>query len=59
LCKNDIAINEQMKRLTPHPVLVIIEAEPKTIGLPTEAYIEVEEVHDVSDFTFQIGIGNA
>lgn len=32
-------------------VLVIIDAEPKdhNIGLPTEAYIAVEEVHDVSD----------
>ncbi|VDK51810.1 unnamed protein product [Cylicostephanus goldi] len=46
LHKNDIAINEQMKRFVPHPVLVIIEAEPKDIGLPTEAYIEVQEVHD-------------
>lgn len=46
LHKNDIAINEQMKRFTPNPVLVIIEAEPKDIGLPTEAYIEVQEVHD-------------
>jgi len=29
---------------------VIIDAEPKdlNIGLPTEAYIAVEEVHDVS-----------
>ena len=31
-------------------MLVIIDAEPKdhNIGLPTEAYIAVEEVHDVS-----------
>lgn len=46
LCKNDIAINEQLKRFTPNPVLVIIEAEPKELGLPTEAYVEVQEVHD-------------
>ncbi|CAI4226676.1 unnamed protein product [Auanema sp. JU1783] len=46
LHKNDIAINEQLKRFTPNPVLVIIEAEPKDIGLPTEAYLEVQEVHD-------------
>ncbi|CAJ0586425.1 unnamed protein product, partial [Mesorhabditis spiculigera] len=46
LHKNDIAISEQMKRFCPHPVLVIIEAEPKQIGLPTEAYVEVQEVHD-------------
>ncbi len=29
-------------------VLTIIDAKPKEIGLPTEAYIAVEEVHDVS-----------
>ena len=29
-------------------VLVIIDAKPKDLGLPTEAYISVEEVHDVS-----------
>lgn len=46
--QNDIAINEQLKRFTQNPVLVIIEAEPKDLGLPTEAYIEVQEVHDVS-----------
>uniref|UniRef100_A0A914WHH7 26S proteasome non-ATPase regulatory subunit 7 n=1 Tax=Plectus sambesii TaxID=2011161 RepID=A0A914WHH7_9BILA len=46
LRQNDIAINEQLKKFTPNPVLVIIEAEPKDLGLPTEAYIEVEEVHD-------------
>lgn len=29
-------------------VLVIIDVKPKDLGLPTEAYISVEEVHDVS-----------
>ncbi|VDM47973.1 unnamed protein product [Toxocara canis] len=48
LCQNDIVINEQLKRFTMNPVLVVIEAEPKDLGLPTEAYIEVQEVHDVS-----------
>lgn len=46
--QNDIIINDQLKKFTPNPVLVIIEAEPKDIGLPTEAYVEVQEVHDVS-----------
>ena len=32
----------------PEKVLVIIDAKPKDLGLPTEAYIAVEEVHDVS-----------
>ncbi|NXP37893.1 PSMD7 ATPase, partial [Leiothrix lutea] len=48
LHKNDIAINELMKRYCPNSVLVIIDVKPKDLGLPTEAYISVEEVHDVS-----------
>lgn len=28
-------------------VLVVIDAKPKDLGLPTEAYIAIEEVHDV------------
>jgi len=46
LAKNDININEQLKKFTTNPVLVIIQAIPKDAGVPTEAYIEVEEVHD-------------
>ncbi|CAK8692091.1 26S proteasome non-ATPase regulatory subunit 7-like [Clavelina lepadiformis] len=46
LCSNDIAINELLKRYNPNAVLVIIDAKPKDLGLPTEAYIAVEEVHD-------------
>ena len=29
-------------------VLVIVDAKPKALGLPTDAYYSVEEVHDVS-----------
>lgn len=29
-------------------MLVIIDVKPKDLGLPTEAYISVEEIHDVS-----------
>lgn len=46
LCPNDIAINELIKRYNPNAVLVVIDAKPKELGLPTEAYIAVEEVHD-------------
>ena len=28
-------------------VLVIVDAKPKALGLPTDAYYAVEEVHDV------------
>lgn len=34
--------------VVPCQVLVIIDVKPKDLGLPTEAYISVEEIHDVS-----------
>ena len=34
-------------------VLVIIDVKPKDLGLPTEAYISVEEVHDVSHLVYK------
>lgn len=43
---NDIAINEMIRKYCPNSVLVVIDARPKDLGLPTEAYIAVEEVHD-------------
>ncbi|XP_076350921.1 regulatory particle non-ATPase 8 [Tachypleus tridentatus] len=46
LHQNDIAINELIRRYCPNSVLVIIDAKPRDLGLPTEAYIAVEEVHD-------------
>lgn len=48
LHQNDVAINELIRRYCPNSVLVIIDAKPKDLGLPTEAYQAVEEVHDVS-----------
>lgn len=46
LHQNDIDINELIRRYCPNSVLVIIDAKPKDLGLPTEAYQAVEEVHD-------------
>jgi 26S proteasome regulatory subunit N8 len=46
LHQNDILINDKIRNYCPQSVLVIIDAEPKTVGLPTEAYRSVEEVHD-------------
>uniref|UniRef100_A0A8C7J9E2 Proteasome 26S subunit, non-ATPase 7 n=2 Tax=Oncorhynchus TaxID=8016 RepID=A0A8C7J9E2_ONCKI len=48
LHKNDIAINELIKQYCTNSVLVIIDVKPKDLGLPTEAYFSVEEIHDVS-----------
>lgn len=46
LCSNDIDIHDLIKRYNSNAVLVIIDAKPKELGLPTEAYVSVEEVHD-------------
>ncbi|XP_022198165.1 26S proteasome non-ATPase regulatory subunit 7 [Nilaparvata lugens] len=46
LHQNDVAINELIRRYCPNCVLVIIDAKPKDLGLPTEAYRVVEEIHD-------------
>ena len=46
LNQNDIAINDLIRKYCSTSVLVIIDAKPKDLGLPTEAYYAVEEVHD-------------
>ncbi|EDV26030.1 uncharacterized protein TRIADDRAFT_23419 [Trichoplax adhaerens] len=43
---NDISVNEVLKRFVANPVLVIIDAQPKDLGIPTDAFIAIEEVHD-------------
>ena len=48
LHRNDISVNNLICNYNPNSVLVIIDAEPKELGLPTEAYYAVEEIHDVS-----------
>ena len=50
LHRNDIAINDLIKSYNQNAVLVIINAEPPELGLPTEAYFSVEEIHDVTIF---------
>jgi len=46
LHQNDILINDLVRRYCPSSVLVIIDAKPRDLGLPTEAYRSVEEVHE-------------
>eukprot|EP00730_Choanoeca_flexa_P008350 TRINITY_DN12478_c1_g1_i1.p1 TRINITY_DN12478_c1_g1~~TRINITY_DN12478_c1_g1_i1.p1 ORF type:complete len:343 (+),score=81.67 TRINITY_DN12478_c1_g1_i1:54-1031(+) len=46
LRSNDIHINEMMQQFVPHPTLVVIDVRPDVTGLPTKAYVSVEEVHD-------------
>ncbi|XP_059089418.1 26S proteasome non-ATPase regulatory subunit 7-like [Tigriopus californicus] len=43
---NDIKINDLLRSYCEKSILVIVNAKPKNIGLPTEAYIAVEEIHD-------------
>lgn len=54
LHQNDVAINELIRRYCPNSVLVIIDAKPKDLGLPTEAYQAVEEIHDVSFILYNV-----
>jgi 26S proteasome regulatory subunit N8 len=46
LHQNDILINDLMRKYCQQSVLVIIDPKPTRIGLPTEAYKVVEEIHD-------------
>lgn len=46
LHQNDIRINDLIRKYCPQSVLVIVDVKPKSIGLPTEAYRSVEEVHE-------------
>lgn len=45
---SDLEINELFKRWTPNPLLVIIDVQPKEVGVPTDAYFAVDEIKDVS-----------
>ncbi|KAJ3398222.1 proteasome regulatory particle subunit, partial [Chytriomyces hyalinus] len=43
---SDLEINQLFKRYIPNPALVIIDVRPRDIGIPTDAYFAIEEVHD-------------
>ena len=43
---SDLEINELLKRYHPNPLLVIIDVQPKEVGVPTDAYFAVEEIKD-------------
>ncbi|KAM3423227.1 hypothetical protein BST61_g675 [Cercospora zeina] len=46
LRSSDLEINELFKRYTANPLLVIIDVQPKEVGVPTDAYFAVEEIKD-------------
>merc|ERR1711973_658125 len=41
-----ILINDLIRKYCPNSVLVIIDPKPTRVGLPTEAYKVVEEIHE-------------
>ena len=43
---SDLKINDLFKRYTPNPLLVIIDVQPKEVGVPTDAYFAIEEIKD-------------
>lgn len=48
---SDLEINELFKKYTPNPLLVIVDVQPKEVGVPTDAYFAVDEIKDVSSFS--------
>ena len=49
---SDLEINELFKKYTPNPLLVIVDVQPKEVGVPTDAYFAVDEIKDVSGLPF-------
>lgn len=46
LRSSDLEINELMKRFIPRPVMVIVNPRQRDVGIPTDAYLAVEEIKD-------------
>lgn len=47
--ESDIKIDDLIQRFCPNPVFVLIDVRPDVEGIPTTAYMSVEEVESVSD----------
>ncbi|KAF8003232.1 hypothetical protein OXX80_013224 [Metschnikowia pulcherrima] len=46
---SDLKINDVFKKFTPTPLLVIVDVQPRSVGIPTEAYFAVDDIkHDGS-----------
>lgn len=46
---SDLKINEVFKRYVANPLLVIVDIQPRTVGIPTDAYFAVDDIkHDGS-----------
>lgn len=46
---SDLKINDVFKRYTSNPLLVIVDVQPRSVGIPTDAYFAVDDIkHDGS-----------
>jgi len=43
----DLALHEVFRKYCPNPVFVIIDVNPAEVGIPTKAYVSVEEVSEI------------
>eukprot|EP01098_Paradermamoeba_levis_P008918 TRINITY_DN3680_c0_g1_i4.p1 TRINITY_DN3680_c0_g1~~TRINITY_DN3680_c0_g1_i4.p1 ORF type:complete len:326 (+),score=118.20 TRINITY_DN3680_c0_g1_i4:135-1112(+) len=43
---NDLDIHEVIRKYTPNPAFVIIDVQPQELGIPTKAYVTVEELKE-------------
>ncbi|KAI8909759.1 maintenance of mitochondrial structure and function-domain-containing protein [Gorgonomyces haynaldii] len=46
LRSSDLEIDQLFSKYTPHPILVVVNVKPDDLGIPTDAYYAVEQVHD-------------
>lgn len=44
LKSSDLKINEIFKKYTSNPVLLIVDVQPKIVGIPTDAYFAVDDI---------------
>ncbi|KAJ1696387.1 hypothetical protein LUZ63_004899 [Rhynchospora breviuscula] len=52
LRENDLSVHSLFTQYVPNPVLVIIDVQPKELGIPTKAYYAIEEVKEKSQKIF-------
>lgn len=41
---SDLKINDVFKKYTPTPLLLIVDVQPRDVGIPTDAYFAVEDI---------------
>ncbi|KAG7660934.1 RPN8 [[Candida] subhashii] len=41
---SDLKINDVFRRYTPNPLLLIVDVQPREVGIPTDAYFAVEDI---------------